>query len=123
MTAQLIQRKTNLMHSLSSVYFVKNLYMFRAYLSLSSGATLYGYNNWYLLFSLDDSLLPWPSNHLCHPEWLLSHPVSYGMDLAAPFRDKRWPDRKPIHSFVTTHIYSEHALYKPLSRVSTLDHP
>jgi hypothetical protein len=27
-----IQRKTSLMHNLSSVYFVKHLYMFRAYL-------------------------------------------------------------------------------------------
>jgi hypothetical protein len=48
------------MHNLFLVYFV-NLYMFRAYLGSSSGGTvqLYVYNNWYLLFLLDDCLLSW----------------------------------------------------------------
>ena len=40
--------------------------------------------------------------HLCHPEWILSHPVSCGMDIAAPSWEKRRPHRKPIHSLVTT---------------------
>jgi len=41
------------MHNLFFVYFVK-LYMFQAYLDPS-----YVYNNWYLLFFLDDCLLSW----------------------------------------------------------------
>jgi hypothetical protein len=41
------------MHNLSSAYFVKNLYMFRAYRP-TSGDTPYGYNNWYLLFFSDN---------------------------------------------------------------------
>jgi len=54
----LCNEKTNLMHNLFLVYFV-NLYMFRAYLGPSSGGKAYVYNNWYLLFFLDDCLLSW----------------------------------------------------------------
>jgi hypothetical protein len=44
------------MHVLFSVYFV-NLYMFRAYLAHHQEAQPCVYNNWYLLFFLDDCLL------------------------------------------------------------------
>jgi hypothetical protein len=44
------------MHNLFLVYFV-NLNMFRAHLGPSSGVQPYDYNNWYLLFFLDDCLL------------------------------------------------------------------
>ena len=46
------------MHNLFLVYFI-NLYMLRAYLGPSSGGTTCVYNNWYLLFFLDDCLLTW----------------------------------------------------------------
>ena len=46
------------MLNLFLVYFV-NFYIFRAYLCPSSGGTTYVYNNLYLLFFLDDSLLSW----------------------------------------------------------------
>jgi hypothetical protein len=51
-------KKNHLMHNLFLVYFV-NLYMFRPYLGPSSGGKPYVYNNWYLLFFLDDCLLSW----------------------------------------------------------------
>jgi len=41
------------MHNLSSVYFVKHLYLFRAYLKPIIRRYTYGYKNWYLLFFLD----------------------------------------------------------------------
>ena len=47
-----IQRKTNLMNNLFSVYFVKHSTYFGRIYSPSSGGTPYGYNNWYLLFFL-----------------------------------------------------------------------
>jgi len=49
-------KKTNFMHNLLLVYFV-NFYMFRAYLSFHQEVQPYLYNNWYLLFFLDDFLL------------------------------------------------------------------
>jgi len=41
------------MHNLSSVYFVKHLYLFRAYLYPFFMRYTYVYKNWYLLFFLD----------------------------------------------------------------------
>ena len=57
------KRKTNLMHNLFSIYFVK-LDMFRPYLGPSSRGRNYVYKNWYLLFFLDD----------CCPGWI---PIQY----------------------------------------------
>jgi len=54
-----IQRKTNLVHSLFPVYFVKHLYMFRAYL----WPIIRRYTVWIqqlvLIVFLDDCLLSW----------------------------------------------------------------
>jgi len=47
------------MHNLFLVYFV-NLYMFRAYLSLSSGGTTVGIQQLvFIILFLDDCLLSW----------------------------------------------------------------
>jgi hypothetical protein len=57
-------KKNQLDANLFLVYFV-NLYMFRPYLCPLSGGKPYVYNNWYLLFFLDDCLLScfdWISN-------------------------------------------------------------
>jgi len=45
------------MYNLSSVYFVKISTYFGRIYSPSSGGTPHWYNNWYLLFFLDDCLL------------------------------------------------------------------
>jgi hypothetical protein len=46
------------MHNLFLVHLF-NLYIFRAYLGSSSGGTTVVYNNFYLLFYLDDCMLSW----------------------------------------------------------------
>jgi len=56
----IVQRKTNLMHNLFLLYFF-HLYMFRAYLwpIIRRYSCTYVYNNWYLLFFLDECLFSW----------------------------------------------------------------
>jgi len=48
-SAEIVWRRTNLMHNLFLVYSV-NLYMFRTYRGPSSGVQPYVYNNRYLVF-------------------------------------------------------------------------
>jgi hypothetical protein len=59
--------KTNLMHCLSSVYFViQPLHVSGIFVS---GGILYMYNNWYVLCFLVDSLLAgWPTDNETHNE-------------------------------------------------------